>query len=274
MTQALVKNGFFGYNKGETQSNQRRMCMNSDQTYSAHEELILVVDDEQDIRSLLRILLEKEGWGMAEAANGQEAVDFVKHHGKAVSLVILDIMMPVMNGTQAATAIREMTQAPILFLTARSSDSDKILAYRSGADDFIVKPFHATDLRLKIRAMLTRYAMYRAQEGMPKPVSDGGQTCIIGQNIEVHFEQKTVTKDGQKITLTDREFELLKFFCQHKNQTLTPAMLYEAVWGETYLSTASNTVIVHIANLRKKLEQGISGSAGIRTVWGKGYRLE
>ena len=243
------------------------------EAYSAHEDLILVVDDEQDIRALLRILLEKEGWAVAEASNGKEAVDFVGAHTGAVTLVVMDIMMPVMDGMQAANAIRQMTQAPILFLTARSSDSDKVEAYRSGGDDYIVKPFHATDLRLKIRAMLTRYAMYRDRD-VSKRQPSTSQVCQIGESIVVNLEEKMVMRDGQRVTLTDREFELLTFFCRHRQETLTPAMLYEAVWGEPYLSTASNTVIVHIANLRKKLEQGSAGSAFIRTVWGKGYRLD
>jgi len=185
----------------------------------------------------------------------------------------MDIMMPVMDGIEAAQVLRTYTDAPILFLTARSSDSDKIVAYQSGADDYIVKPFHATDLRLKIHAMLQRYAMYRQRE-KAELGAEQGSVCHIGQSLVVYLDEKTVVRDGQKIALTDREFELLRFFCLHKHQTLSPATLYEAVWGEPYLHTASNTVIVHIANLRKKLEQGISGTAFIRTVWGKGYRLD
>lgn len=242
--------------------------------YSTHEELILVVDDEQDIRALLRILLEKEGWSVAEATNGKDAVAFIANHRDIVSLVVMDIMMPVMDGLQASAEIRQLTDAPILFLTARSSENDKITAYRNGGDDFIVKPFHATDLRLKIRAMLTRFSLYRNQEKTNNSTTDENPIILIGEGIEVCLENKNVTKDGQRVVLTDREFELLKFFCLHRNQTLTPAVLYEAVWGETYLSTASNTVIVHIANLRKKLEQGTPGASFIRTVWGKGYRLE
>lgn len=240
----------------------------------AREHLILVVDDESDIRSLLRILLEKEGWRVAEASNGQEAVDYVSAHVAEVSLVVLDIMMPVMDGVIAAATLREITDAPILFLTARSSDSDKVAAYRSGGDDYIVKPFHATDLRLKIQAMLTRYAMYRGQSKLPPRESDDNRYCTVGEGVCVDFEEKSVYRGERRVALTDREFELLRFFCLHRGETLSPASLYEAVWGEPYLSTASNTVIVHIANLRKKLEHGLVGASVIRTVWGKGYRLD
>lgn len=236
--------------------------------------LILVADDEQDIRSLLRILLEKEGWQVAEAANGREALDIVSRSPKAVSLVVMDIMMPVMDGISAAAALREVTDAPILFLTARSADSDKTAAYQSGGDDYIVKPFHATDLCLKIRAMLSRYVRYRNQIQGKNSVARGENICSVGQDMTVDLQEKVVYKGEHRIPLTDREFALLAFFCAHRGETLTPAMLYEAVWGEPYLHTASNTVIVHIANLRKKLEQGAVGAAHIRTVWGKGYRLD
>ena len=237
-------------------------------------EMILVVDDEQDIRALLRILLEKEGMRVIEASNGREAVDAVAADPHAVSLVILDIMMPVMDGVTAAAALREITDAPILFLTARSSDSDKEAAYGSGGDDYIVKPFHATDLILKLRAMLSRYMKYRRSAGGDtRGRSESSRVCHLGGDITVDPEEKSVYRGDRRVILTEREFELLWFFCQRRGETLTPADLYEAVWGEPYLSTASNTVIVHIANLRKKLEQ--SGGGGIiRTVWGKGYRLD
>ncbi len=237
-------------------------------------ELILVVDDEQDIRALLRILLEKEGLRVTEASNGREAVDAVAENPHAVSLVILDIMMPVMDGVEAAAALREITDVPILFLTARSADSDKEAAYGSGGDDYIVKPFHATDLILKIRAMLSRYVKYRrSAEPDLRGKSTQSHVCTLGGDIQVDPVEKTVYRGDRRVTLTEREFELLWFFCQRRGETLTPADLYEAVWGEPYLSTASNTVIVHIANLRRKLEQ--SGGGGIiKTVWGKGYRLD
>lgn len=242
-------------------------------TYGA---LILVVDDEPDIRALLRILLEKEGWRVAEAADGKEAVDYVNAHAQEVSLVVMDIMMPEMDGISTAAALRDMTDAPILFLTARSSDSDKVAAYRSGGDDYMVKPFHATDLRLKLRAMLTRYTLYLSQQAESRASADKADDChfVLGDGVCVDTEDKTVYKGKHSVPLTDREFDLLCYFCQHRGEILTPAVLYEEVWGESYLSTASNTVIVHIANLRKKLEMGSIGQTLIRTVWGKGYRLD
>ncbi len=245
----------------------------SSQENTVFNELILVVDDEQDIRTLLRILFEREGWCVAEAANGQEAVDFISVHPD-VSLVVMDIMMPGMDGIKTAATVRSLTRAPILFLTARSSDADKIAAYRSGGDDYIVKPFHATDLRLKVRAMLQRYSLYRgcAVSTDIEPKDDG--VISPAEGIEVHLSENVVLKNGERVPLTEREYELLCFFCRNRKRTLSPAELYEAVWEEPYLNTASNTVIVHIANLRKKLETVSGGQSFIRTVWGKGYRVE
>lgn len=236
-------------------------------------ELILIVDDEPDIRALLRILFEKEGWQVAEAANGREAVAYAETHND-VSLVIMDIMMPMMNGFEAAEHLRTLIDAPILFLTARSSDHDKMSAYRNGADDYIVKPFHATDLRLKVRAMLARYRLYLEKLNTRNEGENKDHIISPAEGIEVHPAERYVTKNGERVVLTEREFELLHYFCCHRRKTLSPAEIYEAVWGEPYLNTASNTVIVHVANLRRKLESGLSGQSFIRTVWGKGYRVD
>ena len=235
-------------------------------------EWILVVDDEQDIRTLLRILFEKEGWKVAEAANGREALSFAETASADISLIVMDIMMPVMNGIEAAQKLRSLTGAPILFLTARSSDADKTAAYRSGADDYIVKPFHATDLRLKAHAMISRYRRYR-DTLVRLELNDNEDVYSPAPGIEVRFHEKIVTKNGKRIMLTDREYALLSFFCRNRQKTLSPAEIYEAVWEEPYLNTSSNTVIVHIANLRKKIEQD-GGTSFIRTVWGKGYRID
>jgi len=236
-------------------------------------ELILVVDDEQDIRTLLRILFEKEGWQVAEASDGREAVDYVASHGE-VSLIVMDIMMPMMDGITAAAEIRPLTHAPILFLTARSADGDKMAAYRNGGDDYIVKPFHATDLRLKVHAMLSRYRFYRDRIAMSDMPDRDREIYTPTEDIEVHAEEKTVLKQGKRVMLTEREYALLCFFCRNRRRTLSPAEIYEAVWEEPYLNTASNTVIVHIANLRKKLENVPTDRSFIRTVWGKGYRVD
>ena len=232
--------------------------------------LILVADDEADIRALLRILLEKDGYRVLEAADGLEALQALRDHPE-VSLILLDIMMPHLDGFETARALRKSTDAPILFLTARSSDTDKTAAYGNGGDDYIVKPFHATDLRLKIRAMLARYEKYRARGEESAETADG--VIRFTGDVEWNPEEKTIYRLGERVELTEREYLLFARLAESRGENLTPATLYEDVWGEAYLASSSNTVIVHIANLRRKLEKEPSSPALIRTVWGKGYRF-
>lgn len=223
---------------------------------------ILVVDDEPDIRQLLGIVLQKEGYAVLEASNGQDALHLVKQH-EDLCLIIMDIMMPVMNGVNAAAEIRQISPVPILFLTAKSTENDMISAFDSGADDYIVKPFYATDLKLRVKALLRRWDMYRhLQEKNAEP---------IGKDIEINVEEKTVYRHGEKIALTEKEYELLSLLFHDRGRVFGPSELYETIWRETYLPSSSNTVLVHIANLRKKLgeDQNI-----IRTVWGKGYVID
>ncbi len=233
--------------------------------------LILVADDEADIRALLRILLEKDGYRVLEAADGLEALRALRDHPE-VSLILLDIMMPHLDGFETARALRKSTDAPILFLTARSSDTDKTAAYGNGGDDYIVKPFHATDLRLKIRAMLARYEKYRARGEESAETADG--VIRFTGDVEWNPEEKAIYRLGERVELTEREYLLFARLAESRGENLTPATLYEDVWGEAYLASSSNTVIVHIANLRRKLEKEPSSPALIRTVWGKGYRID
>jgi DNA-binding response OmpR family regulator len=233
--------------------------------------LILVADDEADIRALLRILLEKDGYRVLEAADGLEALQALRDHPE-VSLILLDIMMPHLDGFETARALRKSTDAPILFLTARSSDTDKTAAYGNGGDDYIVKPFHATDLRLKIRAMLARYEKYRARGEESAETADG--VIRFTGDVEWNPEEKAIYRLGERVELTEREYLLFARLAESRGENLTPATLYEDVWGEAYLASSSNTVIVHIANLRRKLEKEPSSPALIRTVWGKGYRID
>ena len=235
--------------------------------------LILIADDDRDIRDLLRILLSKEGYDVLEAEDGREAISQLERKRDDVSLVILDIMMPRMNGLEAASAIRRITDAPILFLTARSSDADKTAAYAEGGDDYITKPFHATDLLLKIRAMLKRYTLYRqsmdqAEANVPAP------SGMFPGDVEWRPEEEAVYRMGERVVLTEREYRLFERLCRGRGENLSAATLYEDVWNEPYLASSSNTVIVHIANLRRKLEKDPSSPAIIRTVWGKGYRID
>jgi DNA-binding response OmpR family regulator len=233
--------------------------------------LILVADDEADIRALLRILLEKDGYRVLEASDGIQTLQALRDHPD-VSLILLDIMMPNLDGFETARALRKTTDAPVLFLTARSSDADKSAAYLSGGDDYIVKPFHSIDLRLKVGAMLRRYELYRARGEETAEETDG--IIRFTGDVEWRPEEKAIYKLGSPVELTEREYLLFARLAESRGECLTPATLYEEVWGETYLTSSSNTVIVHIANLRRKLEKEPSSPALIRTVWGKGYRID
>ena len=237
--------------------------------------LILIADDEREIRDLLRILLEKEGYRVLEAADGYAAVETVRNAPTELSLIILDIMMPSLDGIEAARQIRVYTDAPILFLTARSSDSDKTSAYGSGGDDYITKPFLALDLKLKIRAMLDRFERYRPKETpVPASASVLEGSVVFPYDVVWVPDEQAVYRGGERVVLTELEYELFARLCRGRGENLSPAVLYEDVWKETYLSSSSNTVIVHIANLRRKLEKDPSSPTLIRTVWGKGYRID
>ena len=225
---------------------------------------ILVVDDEPDIRQLMKIVLENEGYAVVEAENGEQAVELVRSDD-SLSLIVMDIMMPIMNGVSAAAEIRTISSLPILFLTAKSADTDKVLAFGSGGDDYIVKPFYATDLKLRVSALLRRWDMYRdLQDKATEPE-------VIGKELEINAEEKAVYRQGEKIALTEKEYELLHLMHDQRGRTFSPVELYETIWQETYLPSSSNTVLVHIANLRKKLGEDQSI---IRTVWGKGYVID
>lgn len=236
--------------------------------------LILIADDDRDIRDLLRILLLKENYDVLEASDGREALSLLAVNRDRVSLIILDIMMPRMDGLGAASEIRKLTDAPILFLTARSSDADKTAAYAGGGDDYVTKPFHATDLLLKLRAMLRRYTLYRSSVEAAEPAREEKNGYLFSGDVEWRPEEEAVYRMGERVVLTEREYQLFARLCRGRGENLSAATLYEDVWNEPYLVSSSNTVIVHIANLRRKLEKDPSSPAIIRTVWGKGYRID
>ena len=222
---------------------------------------ILAVDDEPDLRSLLRILLKNRGYEVLEAASGQEAVDMVRSEPR-IDLVIMDIMMPGLNGVQACAEIRKFSTVPMLFLTAKSQLADKAEAYASGGDDYLAKPFSQNELMMKVESLTRRYRIYKGKTEPSAPPDiqlDEKHTCAI--------------RNGQRIDLTDKEFAILRFFVQNRGRTVDVQKVYESVWGEKYLPSSNNTVMVHILNLRKKLEADPANPKLIRTVWGKGYQF-
>ena len=228
---------------------------------------ILIVDDDPNIREVLAVLLGSDSYDVEAAEDGKQAVDRVTGGGH-YDLIILDIMMPNMDGVEACARIREHSSVPILFLTAKDQDQDKVEAYTSGGDDFLVKPFSQTELLMKCKSLIRRHTEYDKQEKVASPDE------VVVDNLVVDTRTRSARKGNLRINLTDKEFDILRYFIDHKGEVVQNKDLYENVWGESYLPSASNTIMVHVLNLRKKLEDDINKPRIIKTVWGKGYRIE
>ena len=225
--------------------------------------LILVVDDEPDIRRIIRILLESSGYQVAEAPNGLAAVEYIRKQPN-VDLVLMDIMMPQLGGVEASRAIRERCAAPILFLTAKTQERDKYEAYQAGGDDYLAKPFSHAELMMKVESLLRRYRVYKGKTN--------GQ--LLRADIVLDEPGRRVLRDGRSVELTETEFEILCFLAARRGSVVSVEQIYEGVWHEKYMPSSTNTVMVHIVNLRKKLEDDPANPRLIRTVWGKGYQID
>ena len=226
---------------------------------------ILIADDEADIRKILRLLLEKKGYTVAEASNGQDAVK--KAREGDIDLIIMDIMMPQLSGIEATAAIREFSTVPILFLTAKSMDSDKESAYISGGDDYIVKPFSSTELILKVESLIRRYTVYHGKE-------KDRDIIELACSVEVELSTKTVRRRGLEVSLRDKESDIFFYLLSHRGETVDTDKIFEDVWGERAMPSSANNVMVNMLNIRKKLEDNPQAPKIIKTVWGKGYRFE
>ena len=227
---------------------------------------ILFADDDPEIREVVRILLEHEGFEVIEASNGKEAVE---KSGGSVDLIILDVMMPGKSGILACLEIRKKLTVPILFLTARTQDSDKALGFCAGGDDYLAKPFSYTELVARVKAMLRRYYVY---QGGGNRKEDDAQIQI--RDLLLNKDSREVRLEGGEILLTDLEYRILLLLAENRGKIFTIQNIYESVWGEAYFYSANNTVMVHIRNLRKKLEKDPKNPKYIVNVWGKGYRIE
>ena len=224
---------------------------------------ILIVDDDPDIRNVLNLLLRSD-YETAEAADGAEAVEFMQQNPET-DLVILDVMMPGMDGIETCEKIREHSNVPILFLTAKSAEQDRIAAYRSGGDDFLSKPFSQPELLAKVRSLLRRYREYRG-----KPASS---VWTFG-SLEVDLNTRMVRNAGETVPLTDTEYSILECLVKNRGRTVTTQELYESVWNEKFLPGSGNTIMVHVLNLRRKIEEVPSSPRIVRTVWGRGYQVD
>ena len=224
---------------------------------------ILICDDEKDIVSALEIYLRADGYDTVAAYNGREAVE--KLRDREIHLVLLDIMMPEMDGISALAAIRQESNVPVILLTARSEDTDKVLGLNVGADDYVTKPFNPVELIARVRSQLRRYLQLGGSA-----VRD--ETLRLG-SIELDDKCKTVTRDGEPVSLTPREYDILKFLLQHPGEVFSPGELYRQIWHEEPYG-AESTVAVHIRHLREKLEIVPAQPRYIKAVWGQGYKIE
>lgn len=227
---------------------------------------ILFADDDSEIREVLRLLLTGEGYQVVEASSGGEAVNLLDD---SVDLIILDVMMPGMDGYSACTEIRRRSSAPVLFLTAKSQDSDKTLGFSMGGDDYLVKPFSYSELISRVKALLRRYYVYGSKQD---EVPDTIQCC--GGTIEIDPNQCMVRQNGQEVRLTDTEYRILYLLASHQKKVFSIQNIYESIWNEPYFYGSNNTVMVHIRNIRRKLGDDPQNSKIIQTVWGRGYRIE
>ena len=226
---------------------------------------ILFADDDPEIREVLQLLLTREGYQVEAASNGEELLSRLDD---SVDLVILDIMMPGMGGYHVCAEIRKQSAVPVLFLTAKSQDSDKTMGFSAGGDDYLVKPFSYTELISRVKAMLRRYYVYGAK------APEQSQVLRCCGNIEIDLNRCVVRRDGQEVVLTDTEYRILCLLATHPKKVFSVQNIYESIWDEPFLYTSNNTVMVHIRNIRRKLGDDPQNCQTIRTVWGRGYRIE
>lgn len=231
---------------------------------------ILIVDDNPEIREIITILLNAEGFQVAGAQDGTAALELLSE--QIFDLIILDVMMPNLNGYQTCVKIREQTNAPILFLSARTADSDKTLGFSSGGDDYLAKPFSYSELVSRVKALLRRYQVYQGKSADMPPSRE--KTTLSVRQLTIHTDSALVLVNDIPIELTDTEYALLLLLAAHPKQIFSAEHLYEAVWKEPYYHGAANTVMVHIRNLRKKIETDPKNPSLIKTVWGRGYRCD
>lgn len=224
---------------------------------------ILICDDEKDIVNALKIYLSDPEYTLFTAYNGQEALEVMEKHD--IHLILMDIMMPVMDGITAMAKIREKCNVPIIMLTAKSEDADKILGLNVGADDYITKPFNPLEVSARVRSQQRRYLKL----GAGTPQTD---TFVIG-GIEMKDEAKEVYVDGVLTALTPTEYDILKLLMSHPDRVYSPKEIYTQVWKEKPIGS-DNTVAVHIRHLREKIEIDPADPRYIKVIFGKGYKME
>ena len=225
---------------------------------------ILVCDDDQAIVDAIEIYLSQEGYTVLKAYDGLEAIRMVKE--KEIQLVILDIMMPRMDGIRATMKIREISAVPIIFLSAKSEDVDKILGLNVGADDYITKPFNPLELNARVKSVLRRYTQLGA-------IAEKKDTVFQIGGLRVDDDRKEVTVDGEVVKLTPIEYRILLLLVQNPGKVFSIGQIYERIWKEEAVS-GDNTVAVHIRHIREKIEINPKDPRYLKVVWGVGYKID
>jgi DNA-binding response OmpR family regulator len=224
---------------------------------------ILIVDDDKEIRNLISVYLENEG---IQTKKAEDAVECLQLLDKEVfDLIILDIMMPKMDGIEACMKIREERHMPIIMLSAKSEDMDKIQGLASGADDYISKPFNPLELIARVKSQLRRYKKYNAENESNKSVIEIG-------NLAINTDTRQMWVGEKEVRLTPKEFDILELLARNKGIVLNVSKIYEAVWKEDFFKS-DNTVMVHITKIREKIEEDPKHPIYIKTVWGIGYKI-
>ncbi len=226
---------------------------------------ILVCDDERDIVSALQIYLESDGYKVFTAFNGKEALEIASSN--EIHLILMDIMMPEMDGITAMVTLRESSNVPVILLTAKSEDTDKILGLNVGADDYITKPFNPVEMLARVRSQIRRYTKLGGN------LTQEGTDLITIGGVSVNDASKIVTVDGDEVSLTPTEYEILKLLMKNKGKVMSQKEIYESVRKEMAFG-AENTIAVHIRHLREKIEINPSEPRYIKVVWAHGYKFE
>ena len=224
---------------------------------------ILICDDDKDIVNALKIYLTDPQYRLLTAYNGLEALETAEKEER--HLVLMDIMMPQLDGISAMVKLREKSNVPVILITAKGEDSDKILGLNVGADDYITKPFNPAEVTARVRAAIRRYTQLGAGTARPKTLRVGG--------LEMDDEAKQVCSDGEEIALTPKEYEILKLLMASPGKVFSPRDIYKRVWEEDPLG-ADSTVAVHIRHLREKIEIDPARPRYLKVVWGQGYKIE
>ena len=230
-------------------------------------EKILVVDDEREIADLLEVCLKNEGFEVCKFYDGAEALACVEKGG--LDMAILDVMLPGIDGFRICQKIREKYFYPVIMLTAKVEDMDKIMGLTLGADDYITKPFNPLEVVARVKTQLRRYTTYNRGEAADEPAAEYDVRGLI-----INKDSHKCTLYGKPVSLTPMDFSILWYLCENKGRVVPSEELFEAVWGEKYLESSNNTVMAHIGRLREKLHEPARRPKFIKTVWGVGYQIE